>query len=140
MFGLALYAKEGPMRYDKAYTNRRHNAQRRYSSQRRRTAGMRRIYMAAAAALIVILILTLKLTAQETSADEQPVPMTYTSVQVHAGDTIWSIAEDWQTDEWPDTRAYVEEIKSVNGLSGDTIHAGNYLVIPYYDHDLSHID
>jgi len=121
------------MRDNKTYSKRR------VVSRRRRAAGVRRLYVAAAAVLALILILSLKLTTKDTVADEQPVPMTYVSVQVRAGDTIWSIAEEWQTDEWKDTRAYVEEIKTVNGLSGDTIHAGNYLVIPYYDHDLSHI-
>ena len=92
-----------------------------------------------AAAFMIVIIVTLGLTASDASADEQPVPMAYQSVQIKSGDTIWSIAETWQTDEWKDTRAYVKEIMEVNNLTSDTIHAGNYLVIPYYDHDLSHI-
>ena len=87
----------------------------------------------------MVIVATLGLTASDASADEQPVPMAYQSVQIKSGDTIWSIAETWMTDEWQDTREYVNEIKAINNLTSDTIHAGNYLVIPYYDHDLSHI-
>ena len=93
----------------------------------------------AAAVFMLVVILALEVTASDASADEQPVPMTYQSIQIKSGDTIWSIAETWKTDEWKDTRAYVKEIKEINNLTSDTIHAGNYLVIPYYDHDLSHI-
>lgn len=56
----------------------------------------------------------------------------FTSVQVMKGDTLWSIAESYRTRNYT-TKALVEEIKRANGLSGDRIMAGSYLIVPYYD-------
>ena len=56
----------------------------------------------------------------------------FTSVEVMHGDTLWSIAEDNKTGNYT-TQALVEEIKHANGLKGDKIIAGNYLIVPYYD-------
>lgn len=55
------------------------------------------------------------------------------SVQIESGDTLWSIAQEYITDEYRNINAYIKEIKDVNNLSSDTIHAGNYLIIPYYN-------
>jgi len=55
------------------------------------------------------------------------------SIQVEAGDTLWSIAKEYITDEYRNINTYIKEIKEVNNLASDTIHAGNYLVIPYYN-------
>lgn len=56
----------------------------------------------------------------------------FTSVQVMKGDTLWSIAESYRTGNYT-TKALIEEIKRANGLSGDRIMAGSYLIVPYYD-------
>jgi hypothetical protein len=29
-------------------------------------------------------------------------------------------------------KSYIREIKETNGLSSDTIHEGNYIVVPYF--------
>lgn len=56
----------------------------------------------------------------------------YTSIEIEVGDSLWSIASEYMTDDYKNVQDYIEEIKSLNKLSGDKIHAGNYLVIPYY--------
>ncbi len=56
----------------------------------------------------------------------------YTSVSIQAGDTIWSIAKSYRTAECGDLDDYIEEICSLNHISGDDIHAGQYLTVPYY--------
>jgi cell division protein YceG involved in septum cleavage len=55
-----------------------------------------------------------------------------TSVQIKKGDTLWSIAKSYISDEYNDIDDYIDEIKTSNGLSSDTIHAGNYIIVPYY--------
>ncbi len=52
----------------------------------------------------------------------------YESVRIHGGDSLWSIAEEYGGGG--DTAAYVEELKSLNGLTSDAITAGSYLVVP----------
>lgn len=56
----------------------------------------------------------------------------YTSIEVQSGDTLWSIASDHITEEYHDMNAYIDEVCSINKISQDEIHAGQYLTIPYY--------
>lgn len=59
----------------------------------------------------------------------------YTSIQVAKGDTLWNIAADYITDDYDDMHDYIEEICSINHISDDDIHAGQYITIPYYSSD-----
>ena len=54
------------------------------------------------------------------------------SVYIESDDTLWSIAQEYYTKECGSMQEYVQEIKDTNGLSGDGIHAGGYLIVPYY--------
>lgn len=57
----------------------------------------------------------------------------YESVCISHGDSLWTIAEanlDQPTDA--QIQAYVDEITKLNHLSSNTIHAGNYILIPRY--------
>lgn len=55
-----------------------------------------------------------------------------TSVKINEGDTLWSLAKEYYTDDYRDLNAYIDEIMLSNNLTSDTIHEGRYLVIPYY--------
>lgn len=57
---------------------------------------------------------------------------TVTSVEVKNGDSLWSIASEYYTDEFDNMKEYIDEIKETNRLASDTIHAGNYIIVPYY--------
>ena len=60
----------------------------------------------------------------------------YKSIAVTSRDTLWSIAEEYMDEEHYDSITdYIEEVKSMNALTNDTIHYGEYLIIPYYDSD-----
>jgi len=54
------------------------------------------------------------------------------SVQIEEGDSLWSIASEYYTEEFSSIRAYISEIKRMNGLTSDTLYADNYILIPYY--------
>ncbi len=56
----------------------------------------------------------------------------FTSIEIQSGDSLWSIASEHMTEEYGSIQEYMKEIKSLNGLRGDEIHAGKFLVIPYY--------
>lgn len=56
----------------------------------------------------------------------------YTSVKVQRGDTLWSIASDYITKDYDDINAYIEEVCFINKISGDEIHSGQYITVPYY--------
>lgn len=56
----------------------------------------------------------------------------YKSIEIQPGDTLWSIAEEYMTEEYPSVNAYVKEVKEINGFNGNTIYEGCYLMVPYY--------
>jgi hypothetical protein len=55
-----------------------------------------------------------------------------TCIEVQKGDTLWSIASSYFTDEYHDLNEYINEIKDSNGMVSDEIHTGNYIIVPYY--------
>ena len=56
----------------------------------------------------------------------------YTSIQINSGDTLWTIADKYMTDEYADKNDYIREVCNINHISGDSIHSGQYLTVPYY--------
>ena len=59
----------------------------------------------------------------------------YTSIRVERGDSLWSIAGVHMGPEYEDIQEYIAEVKSLNQLTEDDIHAGQYLLVPYYSND-----
>jgi nucleoid-associated protein YgaU len=57
---------------------------------------------------------------------------TVTSVKIEKGQSLWDIARKYMTDEYKDMNSYIKEIKESNGLISDTIHEGQYIIVPYY--------
>lgn len=53
-------------------------------------------------------------------------------ISVDADDTLWSIAEEYMSEEYSSVDDYIDEVKSINNLTGDKIYSGASLVIPYY--------
>ena len=60
----------------------------------------------------------------------------YKSIVIEQGDSLWSIAEEYRTDAYDDTQEYVDELKQLNALTSETIHAGQHLLVAYYDTNL----
>jgi len=56
----------------------------------------------------------------------------YTSIQIESGDTLWAISSEYITDEYNDMNEYIAEVCMINHIAEDEIHAGQYIVIPYY--------
>ncbi len=59
----------------------------------------------------------------------------YKSIVIEEGDSLWSIAERYNH-ETMNNQDYVKELKELNSLTGETIHAGQHLLIAYYDTEL----
>lgn len=57
----------------------------------------------------------------------------YQTVIVREGDTLWSIASEYeQTSHAGGINELVCDLRRINGLSGDTVYAGNTIVVPVY--------
>lgn len=60
----------------------------------------------------------------------------YKSIAVANNDTLWSIAQEYMDSEhYESIYDYIDEVKSMNALTDETIHYGEYLIIPYYTSD-----
>ena len=46
---------------------------------------------------------------------------------------MWGIAEEYYTSEYGSIRNYVKVIQDANGMKGDKLIKGNYIIIPYYE-------
>jgi len=55
----------------------------------------------------------------------------YRQEPIRTGDTLWSVAEKYKPDG-KGTKQFVQEIMDLNQLRGDTIFAGNSLIVPIY--------
>ena len=58
----------------------------------------------------------------------------YTEVRVDRGDTLWSIADRFMSEEYTSRRAYVREIQKSNNL-GCELQYGQKILVPYYSED-----
>ena len=70
--------------------------------------------------------------ASENSRVPEPRYKYYTSVQIHQGDTLWSIAETYMTGEYQDIYEYIDEVMEINHMGSDYLRAGERLCVPYY--------
>ena len=64
-------------------------------------------------------------------AKSEVKPVYIDSRLVMPGETLWSIAENYNSVYYTTTEAYVEAIKECNGLYSDDIYEGTSLIIPY---------
>ena len=65
-------------------------------------------------------------------ADES-VQKKYKSVQIHKGETLWSLAEEYGNDNIG-INDYIREVCFINHLSEeDILIRGQYLIVPYYE-------
>jgi len=62
---------------------------------------------------------------------EQRIEPSYVNVQIFDGDSLWSIAAAHPHDGIS-MQNYIQEIKDINGIKSDRIHAGRHLIVPIY--------
>lgn len=79
--------------------------------------------------VFVLLFLSVSISADGSST---PKYKYYKSVEIEAGDTLWSIAEEYMSDDYNSAFDYIREIKYINNIQTDKITVGKYLIIPYY--------
>ncbi len=109
---------------------------RNYIRKIRRQKEIRRNVILAIVTAVVLAVFTFSyhtlISAASTGSEEVSYKY-FTSIQVEAGDTLWSIAEEYADDEhYSSHKEYINEVKRMNKMGDDNIHYGQYLIIPYY--------
>lgn len=56
----------------------------------------------------------------------------YTSIEIEKGDTLWSIAEEYMTEEYESRNDYIDEVRQMNHITGSEIQYGRTILVPYY--------
>lgn len=109
---------------------------RRMRNKRKRQRQLKRNIFLSAFAMVLILTLSAALgtiLVHAQSEDTDIMYKYYTSILVHSGDSLWSIASQNMNSNFYNTvDSYIDEIKQINALCDDGITSGQYLIIPYY--------
>ena len=102
-------------------------------SRRQREAAQKRVAVMFCSIIAVIMICSVMLSTTNTqAAPAETTNKYYTSIQIESGDTLWAIASEYISDDYTDMNEYIREVCSINHISEDEIHAGQYIVVPYY--------
>jgi hypothetical protein len=56
----------------------------------------------------------------------------YTSIQIRHDDTLWNLAQTYAQGSGYTVRQYVDELKRMNRMKSESIHAGEFLTVVYY--------
>lgn len=110
-------------------------------SLKRREAVLRRQKKVFAIILLVLVSLGILLGTSinalaSSKADVASYNKYYKSVRIEAGDTLWTIADEYIADLNIDKQDYITEICSINNICEDEIHVGDYVVVAYYSKDM----
>ena len=97
--------------------------------KRRIAVVMACICMFAAIGILGSMILT---DAKAETDNHETVYKYYKSIVIKSGDTLWSIANEYKSENCT-TQDYISEVKTLNGLVTDNIQDSQHLMIVYYD-------
>lgn len=74
-----------------------------------------------------------QLNAKAAAAAPAEATRYYTSIYINEGESLWSIAARYRQNSRLTTTEYIDELKQMNGLVDEVIHAGQYLTIVYFE-------
>lgn len=81
--------------------------------------------------LIFIVIINRSTYAKDTSNCRNKL---YKSITIYAGDSIDSIADNYESCGYSDQKQFVKELCHINNINeSSNLIAGNFIIIPYYE-------
>ena len=110
---------------------------RKYSKKHEYAEQKQRISVICSAIAIVIICSVFWSSIVTQAAPSKETYKYYTSIQIKSGDTLWEIAGKYMSNEYKDRKEYMKEVCSINHISENEIHAGQFLVVPYYSEEIN---
>lgn len=110
-----------------------HRAKKRTKQHTRQKRRLFILAMSVMVSILWILIGSERVSAQNKPSDAGQKQKYYKSIEISSGDTLWKIAETYMNDDYDSVQSYIKELKEINGLPGDNISEGKYLMVPYYE-------
>lgn len=99
----------------------------------KRVTDRKKIRLIIVTLLFVLMIFTIIFATKKATAKREGSRVkNVVSVEIKKGDTLWSIASGYMSEEYDDLNEYIAEIMMSNRMTSDEIHAGNYIIVPYY--------
>ncbi len=92
----------------------------------------RQLVLIIAAALVFLFTVFFVVKSVKAGESKPARYKSFVSVEVKAGDTVWSIAEANISEEYASVSELVKEIVKTNHLQNGRIDAGNYIIVPVY--------
>lgn len=56
----------------------------------------------------------------------------YTSVEILPGDSLWSVADQYMTNDYHDKNSYINEVMEINHMTDTALRVGDSITVPYY--------
>lgn len=94
---------------------------------------------AAIIGLLVIVIICLICNSFIVNASGKTSPITYkyyTDVRINRGDTLWSVASQYISEEYHSIEEYMNEIMELNSMNTREVYYGERIMVPYYSSEL----
>lgn len=103
--------------------------------KRRREVLREKIILITIAALIAVcfsIIIGTNLVRAQDEIHTSQSEIFYGSIEITSGDTLWDIAKTYTEGTEISVSEYVDQLKTMNKISDETIYAGQHLTIAYY--------
>lgn len=111
----------------KSLASRRIEARRRAVIRRRKMIAV----LSVLAISLIILFGSAMITFAKSNGKNEPVKE-FVSIQIQTGDSLWTIAESYTESYGVAINDYIDEVKSVNGLTSNDIQTGSFIIVPTY--------
>ena len=94
---------------------------------------MRKLIVTCFAVLLLVTMFMGRAMFTSMAKEETTAAPYYKSIQIREGDSLWKIADQYKEGRSMSTHEYVDRLIQMNNLKKDTIHAGQYLTVVYFE-------